>query len=375
MPEDEADVYRRLQQHLDRMPVGFPATASGVELRLLRRLFTPEEAELALLLSAVPEPVGRIARRSGGRSADELARRLETMADKGLILAGGRGARRRFGKAPLAVGIYEMQVDRLTRELQQDFEQYAREAFGREFLGRRTTQMRTIPVNASFVPERQVGRYDDGRALLGSAEGPFAVLNCVCRQGQDLVGAPCRQTARRRVCLVIGAIARKAVELGSAQVVSREQALEMLERAERDGMVLQPSNTREPAFICFCCGCCCGVLKMAKQMPRPAEYLHSNYQAAVDAELCAECGTCEGRCPMEALHCGDGATRVDLDRCIGCGLCASTCSTGAMRLHPRPAQAVPPKSLGSLYTRITLERYGVVGTAAIVGRALVGRRI
>jgi hypothetical protein len=61
---NENDVYRRLQEHLDNMPVGFPATESGIELRILRRLFTPDEAEIALLLSAVPEPLHRIHRRA-----------------------------------------------------------------------------------------------------------------------------------------------------------------------------------------------------------------------------------------------------------------------------------------------------------------------
>ena len=38
------DVYTRLREHLDRLPAGFPATESGVELRILKRLFTPDEA-------------------------------------------------------------------------------------------------------------------------------------------------------------------------------------------------------------------------------------------------------------------------------------------------------------------------------------------
>ena len=61
---DGTDVYRRLQKHIDNMPVGFPATESGVELRILKRLFTPEEAEVGLLLSAVPEDLERIHRRT-----------------------------------------------------------------------------------------------------------------------------------------------------------------------------------------------------------------------------------------------------------------------------------------------------------------------
>ena len=149
----------------------------------------------------------------------------------------------------------------------------------------------------------------------------------------------------------------------------------LLEQAEREGMVLQPSNARDPVFICLCCGCCCGMLRAARLFPRPAEYLQSNYQAVVDRELCTECETCRSRCPMEALRSADGATDVDLDRCIGCGLCASTCPTGAVRLRAKARESVPPKSLPALYGRIMVERFGVMGAAKRIGRALLGRQI
>jgi hypothetical protein len=66
---DEADVYRRLQRHLDELPVGYPATASGVELRILERLFTPEEAEVALALSCSRTSSSTPARASPARSS------------------------------------------------------------------------------------------------------------------------------------------------------------------------------------------------------------------------------------------------------------------------------------------------------------------
>jgi Pyruvate/2-oxoacid:ferredoxin oxidoreductase delta subunit len=375
---DEGDVYRRLREHLDALPIAFPATESGVELRILKRLFTEEEAEVALGLSAVPEPVEAIRRRVGGRAEDELERMLDRMVEKGAIFGGhalARGGKKRYSRSPLAIGIYEAQVDRLTREMQQDFEQYTREAFATALLDVKTKQMRTIPVSARFVPDRLVGRYDDARGLIAEGAGPWATRNCVCRQGRDLLGEPCRQTSARRVCLMIGAIARSSVAAGDARPISRDDALVLLEQAERDGMVLQPSNTRDPAFICFCCGCCCGLLRAARQFPRPAEYVHSNYQAVVDPELCTECETCRARCPMDALRSADGATAVDHDRCIGCGACVVTCPSGALRLRAKARPSTPPKSLGALYGKITAERFGWLGTAKRVGRALLGRQV
>jgi len=375
---DEGDVYRRLQKHIDDMPIPYPETRSGVEISILTRLFTPEEAEVALGLSAVPEPVEKIRARVAGRTEEELERMLDRMVAQGAIFGGpalSLGGRKRYSRAPLAIGMYEAQVDRLTKEMQQDFDRYLGEGFAEALLVTKTRQMRTIPVNARFVPDRLVGRYDDARRLIEEGAGPWATRNCVCRQGKDLLGEPCKQTTSRRVCLMIGPAAKGSLASGEGQALTREATFALLDQAERDGMVLQPSNARDPIFICFCCGCCCGMLKAAKQFPRPAEYLQTNYQAAVDPALCSECGTCHGRCPMEALHAGDGATVVDLDRCIGCGACIPTCPSEAVTLRAKAQETVPPRDLKALYGRIMTERFGLVGTAKRIGRALLGRQI
>ena len=78
------DVYQRLAEHLDNLPAGYPATETGVELRILKRLFTSEEAEIATGLGMLPEPCAAIAARLG-REAQTLAPALEAMSRKGLI--------------------------------------------------------------------------------------------------------------------------------------------------------------------------------------------------------------------------------------------------------------------------------------------------
>ena len=379
--KEESDLYRTLQKRIDAMPVGFPATVSGVEIRILRRLFTPEEVEAALLLSAVPEPLARIYRRApkGRWTREKLEALLDGLTEKGAIMGGSslatKDGTKRYSRAMLALGMYELQVDRLTPELQRDLEQYIAEGFAGAFLGPKTKQMRTIPVNATIVAERRVGRYDDARRLIGDGEGPWAVMNCVCRQGGDLVGQPCRQTDVRRTCLAMKGIARHVLATGTGKALSRDEALGLLDRAEREGMVLQPENAEDPLFVCFCCGCCCGVLRMAKQFPRPADYVHSNFHAAVDADACTDCETCRSRCPMDALATVDGKTAVDLGRCIGCGACTVTCPSEAIRLEPKERPAALPKTHEALYRKILFERFGLLGTAKAMGKAALGRRI
>ena len=219
MEDDE--LYRALQHHLDRMPVAYPATESGVEIRILKQLFTPDEARLALCLSAIPETLRTIHRRlGGGTGMEQLRAALDRMAEKGSIqkLPGKKGPR--YGKAPLVLGMYEAQVNRLTPELERDVREYFGDAFGPEILGPRTPQMRTVPVNKSIPVERAVARYDDIRSFVEASPGPFAAIPCVCRQGRALTGQPCRQTSEPHNCLMFGVAATMMTEKGVARPVS-----------------------------------------------------------------------------------------------------------------------------------------------------------
>jgi electron transport complex protein RnfB len=369
-------LYRRLQEHLDRMPVGFPATQSGVEIRILRRLFTPEEAGIALGLSAIPEPAAAIHKRLAlPMTLAELTAKLDGMAAKGIALAHPFPDGWRYGKLIYAIGMYERQVKTLTAEFERDNRQYMKEAFGRAFHTGGTPQLRVVPVNKRIAVERGVTTYDQIRAHIEASPGPFGTLACICRHGRDLLGESCKQTELRENCLMIGPAARWAVESGHGQAASREEILALLDRADQDGLVLQPENTKAPMFVCCCCGCCCGVLESAKRLPSPASYFSSNFYARVDAEACTSCGACETRCQMEAISSPEGKAVVDRERCIGCALCVTTCPSGAMRFEPNDKPRVPPDDTKTLYMRMFQERYGPGGMVKAGVRKMLGMQV
>jgi predicted transcriptional regulator len=239
----EGDVYRELQKHLDNMPVGFPATESGVEIKLLKHLFTPEEAEIALYLSAIPEPLERIHRRirkDRDISIEELERMLDRMVEKGAIMGGKLASKGRAGKfyskAQLAIGMYEFQIDKLTKEFAQDFKQYLEEAFAEELFSGKTFQMRTIPINKSIRPDLYVATYDDVRQLVQNSKGPFAVFNCICRQTMDKLGQPCKRTDIRETCIGFQEVAQFSIDMGGGREINKEETLNLLERAEEVGL-------------------------------------------------------------------------------------------------------------------------------------------
>ena len=336
------DVYERLAQHLDDHPSGFPRTASGVEMRILRQLFTPEEAELATHLSIIDENAHVIARRAN-IPVEEAAQRLEQMEKKGLIFA-----RRRPGKLPryqsigYIVGIYEFQLNKMTPELVKEFQEYGSTWFDLD-VWKKAPQIRTVPVGESIDVSLDVLTYEKAVELV-SLKDNFAVAPCVCHQEQQIAGEKCDKPAER--CLSFGDAADYYVHNEMGRKISHQEVLEILEKADQAGLVLQPANAREASFICVCCGCC-GVLRGLKRHPQPASVVSSPFHAVLDVEICDGCGTCETRCQMEAIWLDNGNATLDLDRCIGCGLCITTCPTEALHLarKPQAEQAYVPKDI------------------------------
>ena len=374
----EPDIYRRLQRHLDQSPVPFPETESGVEIRLLKHLFDETEANIALKLSAVPESLDRIISRfkEGEITKETLQEKLDNLAARGAIMGVSHPEKgRMYQKAPLAIGMFEFQVDRITREFAEDFFRYEEEGFAKAFLGVKTKQMRTIPVNVDVKPEFVIGSYDNARTIIERSPGPFAVMNCVCRQAREKMGEKCRQTDIMETCFTLGDSARYMMGMGVARELSREEINELVTRAEREGMVLQPANTRDPGFICCCCGCCCGVLTAAKKFPSPVEFFHTNFYASIDPELCTACGECMELCQMEALISVNNHTEVLRSHCIGCGVCLNACASEAITLVKKEEVTVPPKDKDEMYRRMVMERFGLFGALRFMGKAVLGKKI
>ena len=374
----EPDIYRQLQRHLDQSPVPFPETESGVEISLLKKLFDETEAKIALKLSAVPEPMDRISGRfkEGEFSKEMLREKLEGLYHKGAIMAlTDEKKGRLYSKLPLAVGIFEFQVNRITRELAEDFFTYEDEGFAEAFIGIRTKQMRTIPVNMDIKPEFLIGSYDNARAIIEGSPGPFGVMNCICRQAREKMGQKCQQTDILETCFTLGDSATYMKELGVAREISREEIIELIARAEGEGMVLQPANAKSPEFICCCCGCCCGVLTAAKKFPAPAEFVHSNFYAGIDPEKCTACGECMEICQLEALISVNNHTEVLRSHCIGCGNCVNVCANEAITLLKKEKETVPPKDKDEMYRKMVMERFGVFGALKFMGKAVLGKKI
>lgn len=360
----KTDVYEKLAQYLDDLPAGYPRTESGVEMRILHQLFTPEEAALSLHLTLIAETARVIAHRAK-MPVDEVTQMLEQMEKKGLFFVDHvEGKEPLYQATGFVIGIYEFQLNRLNSNIAKDFEEYALTWFNLE-QWKKAPQLRTIPVGVSVDVKHEVMAYEQAEKIIRNVKR-IAVAPCVCRREKHILGQGCDNPSE--ACLVFDKGADYYIHNGMAREIDVEETLKILEQANDSGLVLQPGNSAKPMSICACCGCCCGVLLAFKRHPKPASIVSSPFIAVVETDECDGCGICETRCQMEAIDLDEGYATVDLDRCIGCGLCVSTCPTGALSLLRKPAhqQSLVPKNSVDAHIKLGKSR-GKLKNSELVG--------
>jgi len=371
--EGRDSAYVALQKHLNRQAIGFPATKSGAEIKLLKHIFTPHEARISCFLRQKPEPLKTIFKRVSHLvdSRQALETILEDTQKKGGIEFQQRNGNRYYCNAPLVVGMYEFQLKRLTPQFIDDFNAYTSDRkFGVAFLSTELPQMRTIPVKQSIPLQHHVSSYDDVLALLQQAEAPFVILECICRKKHALQGEACRVTDRTETCMAIGNMARMALASDLGREIERDEAMAIIAQNQKDGLVLQPSNTQKAEFICSCCGCCCGMLRIQKRLPLPLDFWASNFQATIDNELCTGCGICERHCQVDAVTIST-RTKVAViarDHCIGCGICVAACPTNAISLKKKKHPTVPPETREALLDIIRNNKKGKLDKLMLTGK-------
>jgi H+/Na+-translocating ferredoxin:NAD+ oxidoreductase subunit B len=331
------DPYEGLAEALDRLPNGFPGTDSGLEIRILQKIASPQEAALARLLTGTPEPVETIAARAGDPPG-EVRRALFGLVRRGLVWLDRQDGVVCFRLAPFVVGIYEAQAESLDHELAHLVESYFAGGGAQGILGPQPALHRVVPAGGSVRPEA-ILPYDDVRALL-LEQKTFAVTECICRLQQEQLGEKCAYPTE--VCLSFSG-SERAPRPGD---LTQAEALALLEMTEQVGLVHTVSNVADGlGYVCNCCGCCCGILRGVTRWGISDSVAHANYYAVIEPELCASCGICIERCQVGAISEGGRSSIVDRSRCIGCGLCVSGCPNDVARLERKPEAEIvhPPK--------------------------------
>lgn len=354
----ELDLYRKLQKHFDTFPVGYPSTKSGVEIRILKRLFNPEEAKIALNLKfshsfedfeTLDSIFERLKSRGFIYTRDELEDQLDKLAIKGAIKSLKQNNQKTYSASLFIIGMFEYQVNKITKEFAEDSQQFMEEALVEEMGRNLPLQMRTIPVGVSVEHDVEVANFDNVKKIIESVDGPIGIQNCICRQAMQAIDNPCKVTSRLETCMGFGPPAQMYIDLGWARKISKQEAIEILKKNEEEGLIFQPSNSQKADFICSCCGCCCEAIRGIKQFPNPGRIASTNYYAQIDPDICTGCGTCIDRCQMEAITLNDDISSINQERCIGCGNCVYTCPSEAIEFLKKEQPISPPLTMAEYY--------------------------
>lgn len=334
---ENMDCYRALAERLDSFPHGFPPTESGRELEILAHLFSPDEAKLASFLLLEYQVLDEVASKAGF-SSPEARDLAKSMASKGLIHM------RRYEKNievmlfPFVVGFYENQVFRMDATFAQLVEDYFREGFSG--LVSITPQFhRVIPIRQSVKSQIEILPEESVSDLL-SKKKAWAVLDCICRKQQALIGDPCEHPIR--VCLAMSDIPSVFDDQPNMEALDLESALAVLDDAAESGLVHTVSNHKgDISYVCNCCTCGCGLLRWIAEAGMANMVARSSYRASVDETLCIACGICESSCQFGAIAIADYA-EIDSKVCVGCGVCTRECPEGSITLVMRDPDEVLP---------------------------------
>ncbi len=330
------NVYEELAKRLNALPNGFPPTDDGRELKLLAKLFTPAEAELASHLRPWLETPEDIAARLE-RDAGELRNQLKTMTRRGLVYAGRVEGTLGFKLMPFVVGIYEFQVSRMDEELARLFEDYFQVAF-REMLRVKPQFHRVIPVYEAVRNSMEISPFESVTEILNGAQS-WGVLDCICRKQKALIGKGCEHPID--VCMMMDARPNAFDNSTTIRALSKEEAMETLQRASDAGLVHTVSNNQEGLYyVCNCCTCSCGILRGMAEMGIANVVARSAFINQVDTDLCSGCENCLSYCQFNGLSMIGTLAHVDAVRCVGCGVCVLACSSGALGLVKRPVEEV-----------------------------------
>jgi electron transport complex protein RnfB len=330
-------VYEALREFLDNFPLGFPATDSGVEIKILRKLFSPAEAEVAVLLSPMPEEAERIATLAG-RDPEELGEMLEVMSRKGLVFRSRHEGKTLYNTAPFMIGLYEYSVESMDEELAALYKEYYETAYLEEMGSSGVPGFRVFPIGENVGADVTLYPFLDLVERIKEAR-VISVADCICRKEAQLTGRGCDHPME--TCLSFGVAAEYYIENGIGREITAAEAIEILEGADRSGLVHAGVNTVHLSNICNCCPCCCASMKgiTEKGMDKHL-FMNALFEAVIDEDACTACRDCEERCPVGAITVGDTA-QVDRDKCLGCGLCAGACPSDAIGVSLREDREEP----------------------------------
>ena len=352
------DAYKNLEERINWFTQGAPPSETWY--KILQVLYTEKEAKWVAMLPVRPFTLEKAAKIWGTTEA-KAEKLLDRLCEKALMVDSEYKGQRQFVMPPPMAGFIEFALMRTRGDIDQKYlselyYQYmnVEEDFVKELFFTTETQLGRAFVQEPVLTNDKTNHIlDYERATHIVEEAKYiGVGTCYCRHRMYHAGHPCEINAPWDVCLTFDNVARSLAEHGEyARLISKEEAMDVLERSYESNLVQIGENVREhPAFICNCCGCCCEALQAARKFSPMQPVATTNYMPKVHGEKCVGCGKCSKVCPILAIAMEEGETEgsskkrpvIDSEICLGCGICARNCPTKAIELERRPIQIITP---------------------------------
>lgn len=353
--KSNADIYIELGECLSKMPQGFPSTKSQVEIKILKKLFTPEEALVFKSIWGFFRPVrakssDKSLQKKLNMSEKELGEKLDQMAKNGLLLEqcyDSSPGDHFYMTPPFLIGLYEFSLKRMDRELAELYHEYMDE-YALWVNKIPTKQLRVVPVSGAIDPSKVILPYDEINHIIKDHYS-IAVAPCVCAAENQAKGSTCTAPIER--CITFDWLAEHYIYTGLGRKVSETELNGILKMSDEKGLVVSASNMKNSLGMCLCCSCCCTALKIMKMSPFYARDSNASYLAEIDPGQCSQCGKCLHRCQMGAIDLNQ-IFSVSRDKCIGCGLCVTTCPEGAVKIIRSGRYPNLPNDVSDLFLKM-----------------------
>ena len=286
-------------------------TYSDPEYRILEPIVSDDMCEVMMHMRLeTPRTAEDIARRAK-KSVDFTQTQLDKLVTCGVIRArtvdGAPGYYYPIWVPGIMEGILtnREQCDKYP-DLGRCFEEYTRRRVGvlAPVMAPGMSFMRVMPVMSAIENNSRTASYDEISTLIDKAE-IISVGPCSCRRARRLMGEGCGHL-EEDMCMYLNENARTYIKTGAHREVSKEEAYQILKRAEDNGLVHeinQAPGFEDASAICNCCGCSCFALRIGEYFRKP-DSLRSNFVARVDKQNCVACGQCVENCQMNALKLG-----------------------------------------------------------------------
>ncbi len=357
--EIDPKVLTKLIDRLNSYPIGLPNAPTIREF--LNIFLTPDEALLASLFPMREASTEELAEKAEW-DVQKTKDLLEKMASKGTVIDFQIDAQNHFWfLTPSIIGFIEFSLMKTHQELPMkhlaellyDYEhnELWKEVFGSKTQWTRALVDHDVPVSSNVMTYAEVAE------VIKNAGGG-AVQTCFCRHQAHLLGRPCKKNVGHDgTCITLGKGADFMIRRGFGRAATTEELLTLTKELGEKGLIHITDNVRDkPAFICNCCGCCCGILtgiieKKVVHAVSPTPFILS-----IDREKCIDCGACAKMCQISAIAVADKKAKVDEKNCLGCGSCVKFCKKGALSLKERSKRPKVPRNVAIRFMKVAFEK-------------------